>query len=669
MSSEVTTKQNIFLRLLEESEVTRIQRKFEGIWNIIFKVIASGYSIALLYSAVSGSWPSWIMRGLFLLFILIMIFMKYPARGKSPMNRPSAVDFFLILLTVAAFGNFIVDYQGMAWRAGLPNERDVIFGLIAIAMVLEGCRRAMSVILPSLALFSLVYAYLGPYFPGAILSHQGFSVAQIVGDSYASMNGIFGFVAYVFITYVMLFIVMGTIFEKSGAGTFFIDFPIALMSRFRGGPAKAAVVASCFFGMISGSATANTVATGTFTIPLMKKTGYKPEVAGAIEPAASTGGMFMPPVMGAGAFLMAEMMHIPYANVVRIAFFPAILYFFSVLLMVHFEACKTGIGIIPPENRVDPLEVIKKGWYYVVPIILLLYVLLSGSTPSLAAFYAIISSVFIMVLRYFSKGDFRKFFSDLFDGLANGGEKSLIVGSTAGPVGIIVGIALLTGLAFKFSALVLSYTYGLKWMALLLVMFATFVLGMGITVTADYLILALLAVPAMGQMGIPLIAAHLSAFWYSQSSNVTPPVCMAAFAGAGIAGSNPYKTGLYSMRFSSYLYLMPFMFVYSPILMLDGFSYKVLLSWMTAVVSTIPFGAGAIGYLFGNLGILQRIILIISSMFLLDPGFVTDGIGLLLFASVGIPQYLKEKRLKFEFQQLHEQSVSKSYSNSIPKQE
>lgn len=659
MRSEIARK-NIFLRLIEESEVLRTRRKFEGVWNILFKIIAASYSASLIYSVVAGKWPSWIIRGMFLLFILVMIFMKYPARKRSPLHRPSLIDLVLILLAIAAFGNFVLDYEEMAWRAGLPNERDVIFGLIAIPLVLEGCRRAMSVILPLLALISLLYAYLGAYFPG-IFSHPGFPVDQIVGDTYASMNGIFGFVTYIFAAYVMLFIIMGSLFESFGAGAFFIDLPIALTSRFRGGAAKAAVVASAFFGMISGSATANTVATGTFTIPLMKKVGYKPEVAGAIEPAASTGGMFMPPIMGAGAFLMAEMMRIPYAEVVKISIVPAILYFFSVLMMVHYEACKTGIGIVPPEDRKDPFAVFKKGWYYLLPLIILIYVIISGSTPSLAAFYAIICSAIIVFVKYLIKGDFKRFFGTLFEGLASGGEKSLIVGSTAGPVGIIVGIALLSGLAFKFSSVVLSFTFGLKWMALILVMFATFVLGMGMTVTADYLILAILAVPAMGQMGIPLLAAHLTAFWYSQSSNVTPPVCMAAFAGAGIAGSNPYKTGLHAMRFSSYLYVMPFMFVYTPMLMLDGFSYKVLISWMTAFVSTIPFGAGAIGYLFGKLNLIQRITLIISSFFLLHPGIVTDGIGLLLLATVGIPQYLKERKLKL--QALPEKTILKLYSD------
>lgn len=643
MASENVSK-NIFLRLIEESEILRVRRKFEGAWDILFKIIASSYSVFLIYSVVSGNWPSWIIRGMFILFILVMIFMKYPARKKSPMHRPSLVDLVLILLTITALGNFVLDYEEMAWRAGLPNERDLIFGLITIPLVLEGCRRAMSVILPLLALLSLTFGYMGPYFPG-VFSHQGFSVTQIVGDTYASMNGIFGFVTYIFAAYVMLFVVMGSIFESFGAGAFFIDLPIALTSRSKGGAAKAAVVASSFFGMISGSATANTVATGTFTIPLMKKVGYKAEVAGAIEPAASTGGMFMPPIMGAGAFIMAEMMRIPYADVVRISIVPAILYFFSVLVMVHYEACKTGIGFIPLADRKDPLIVFKRGWYHLIPLVLLIYVILSGSTPSLAALYAILSSIFIAFVRNALKGDFKKFFTTLFEALANGGEKSLIVGSTAGPVGILVGIALLTGLAFKFSSVVLSFTFGLKWMALLLVMVATFVLGMGMTVTADYLILAILAVPAMGEMGIPIIAAHLTAFWYSQSSNVTPPVCLAAFAGAGIAGSNPYKTGLHAMRFSSYLYLMPFMFTYTPILMLDGFSYKVLFSWMTAFVSAIPFGAGAIGYLLGPLKLWHRAILIIASFFLLHPGFVTDGIGLALVASVAIPQYMMQKGL------------------------
>jgi TRAP transporter 4TM/12TM fusion protein len=642
--NEIAVKPNLFFRLLQEAEGARTLRVFSGAWRGIFKTLAASYSVLLIYSVTSNQWSSSVLRGLFIMFVSCMVFMRYPARARSPMHRPSVVDMMLIVLSIAAFGNFVVDYEQMAWRAGAATTRDIVFGVLAIALVLESCRRAMSVILPLLALLLLLYAYFGPYFPGELFSHQGFALEHIIGDVYASMNGIFGFVAYVFIAFVMLFVIMGAIFERFGAGTFFIDLPVALMGRLRGGPAKAAVAASGLFGSISGSATANVVATGTFTIPLMKKTGYKPQVAGAIESAASTGGMFMPPVMGAGAFLMAEMLRIPYAEVVKIALVPALLYFFAIFVMVHFEALRTGIGSIPPEERISALTVIRNGWYYVVPILVLFYVLFTGSSASLAAFYAIVSFLAVMAIKYFATRQFRTFFVTLFDALADGGDKSLIVGSTAGPVGIIVGIALLSGLAFKFSALVMAYTYGYQWAALLLVMFATFVLGMGITVTADYLILALLAVPAMAQLGIPLVAAHFAVFWFSQSSNVTPPVCMAAFAGASIAGAHPYSTGLHAMRFSSYLYLMPFMFVYSPILMPNGFNADVLYCWLILFLSVIPFAAGAMGYFLGHIDVVRRSLLIVSAFLFVFPSGVADLVGCTLFLLVAVPQYLKWRK-------------------------
>jgi TRAP transporter 4TM/12TM fusion protein len=356
--------------------------------------------------------------------------------------------------------------------------------------------------------------------------------------------------------------------------------------------------------------------------------------------------MFMPPVMGAGAFLMAEMLHMPYAEIVKVALVPALLYFFAVFVMVHFEALRTGIGAIPPEERISAWTVFRRGWYYVAPIVVLFYVLFSGNSASLAAFYAIVSFLAIMAVKYFARGEFRKFFKTLFDALADGGDKSLIVGSTAGPVGIIIGIALLSGLAFKFSALVMSYTFGHQWAALLLVMFATFVLGMGITVTADYLILALLAVPGMAEIGIPLLAAHFCVFWFSQSSNVTPPVCMAAFAGASIAGAHPYTTGFHAMRFSAYLYIMPFMFVYSPILMPDGLTSEVLYCWLILFFSVFPFAAGAMGYLFGALSVIQRTMLLVAAFLFIFPVAVVDGIAAALCLLVAVPQYLKWRRLE-----------------------
>lgn len=630
------------LRFFQEYEVTRRPRELSGGWNLLFKGTAAAYSLFLIATAISTVSSSTI-RGLFLLFISVMVFLKYPRAETSPRHRPSAADLVLIAAAIGAFANFVLDYDEMAWRAGAPSASDVAWGVVAIVVTLETCRRAMSVILPVLALGALVYGYAGPLFPG-VFRHQGFSPSTIVGDTYASLNGIFGIVAYVFAAYVVIFIVLAAFLDKSGAGGFFIDWPVALASRFKGGPAKAVVFSSTLFGMISGSATANTVATGTFTIPMMKKAGYRPEVAGAIEPAVDVGGMFMPPVMGAGAFLMAEILKIPYLEVVKAAIVPALIYFFSTLVMVHFEALRTGIGIVPKEERNPAAPIFYRNWYYSLPIVVLFYLILSGRSPSLSGVAAIVAAAAICVLKNLIQRTPGKMVRQIFDGLATGGEQSLVIGATAGPVGIIVGMALLSGLAFNFSALVMSYSFGLKWTALLMVMVATFVLGMGMTVTADYLILAILAVPAMVQIGIPPLAAHFAVFWYSQSSNVTPPVCLSVFAGAGIAGTHPYKTALHAMRFSAYMYIMPFMFVYTPMLMPNGFSSEVLVAWVSGFLSPVPFAAAMTGYLCGRLSLVGRALLFASSLLLLDPWWLTSVLGLAILVAVAGFQQWRERR-------------------------
>lgn len=623
------------------------KREFTSVWKWLFLGLAVVYSLGLLYGVVNSTMPSSLLRGAFLFAISAMIFLRYPATVLSPRHRPSIVDIAFIIAAAVVFGNFILDYNQMAWRAGSANQRDVICGTIALIIVLESCRRAMGFMLPLIAAVLVLYAYAGPYIPGDLFGHSGFQYDQIIGDIYASMNGIFGFVAYVFIAYVMLFVLLGALLERFGAGEFFIGLPIALLARYRGGPAKAAVVSSCLFGMISGSATANTVATGAFTIPMMKRSGYKPATAGAIEAASSTGGMFMPPVMGAGAFLMAEMMGVPYLDIVVVALVPALLYFAVILSMVHFEALRGGIQPLPEAERESARAIFLRGWYYLIPIGLLFAALFNGYTASMAAFWAILSFIGVMFVKHALVGDFKGFFKTLFAALADGGEKSLMVGSTAGVVGIIIGMVLLTGVAFKFSVLMLAYTYGQVWLALIIVLVGTLVLGMGMTVTADYLILAVLAVPSLGEMGVPLMAAHLAIFWFSQSSNVTPPVCMAAFAGASIAGASPYRTGFTAMRFSAYLYLMPFMFVYTPILMPDGFNAEVLYTWVVMFAAVIPFSAGITGHFFGTLTTFQRIALMLVAVLLIFPVAFVDLAALVLFLVVAVPQYLRwqgEKR-------------------------
>jgi len=636
-----------FRRSFEALEVTRISRDLKGFWKLLFNLVALSYSLFLIVGAVYVGFTPQLIRGFFMLSISIMIFIKYPTRGKSPLNRPSIVDLVFILMSIGAFGNFGLNYDDMAWRIGSPSTGDVIWGIIAIIVVLEACRRSMSFILPVISLFALLFAFSGPHLPG-ILRHPGFDFTTIIADCYASMNGIFGIVLYVFSAYVVLFVVMGAFFMNTEADKFFIDFPVAWTSKYRGGPAKAVVFSSLLFGMISGSSTANTVATGTFTIPLMKKTGYRPEVAGAIEPAVDVGGMFMPPVMGAGAFLMAEMMGIPYLEVVKIALVPALIYFFSTLVMVHFEAVKTGVGIVPIEERKPALPILYRSWYYAFPLIVLFYLIIQGDTPSRAAFWTIVITVGISFVKNLLNGKPQRTIFQIVRALIGGGEASIGIGSTAGPVGIIVGIALLTGIAFKFSEFVLAYTSGLPWLTLLLVMFATFVLGMGMTVTADYMVLATMAVPAMGLMGIPLIAAHLSCFWYSQSSNVTPPVCMSVFAGAAIAGAHPYKTAIHAMRFSAYMYIMPFTFIYTSMLMPNGFNFDVALTWATSFLSCVPFAAGMTGYFFGHINKLERLALLVAACLLIFPGAMTDGLGLLITCGVGAYKHYRGKRALLE---------------------
>ncbi len=370
--------------------------------------------------------------------------------------------------------------------------------------------------------------------------------------------------ANVLATYVILFIFFGAFLHKSGAGKFFIDFPMALAGKSAGGPAKVAVIASAIFGSVSGSAIANTVSTGAFTIPLMKRAGFKPHVAGAIEPAASIGGMFMPPIMGAGGFLMAELTETPYSHIMLIAIAPALLYFFSVFCMIHFEAKKNNIkGLAQTEHW---WVVLKREWYYSLPLVVITVLMIMGRSPGYAAFWATLSCIGI---SWFNK-ETRMGPKEIWEATLTGANNTLIIGATLGVIGIIVGTISLTGIGLKFSDIIISLAGGNLFAAIMLVALASLVLGMGVPVTAAYLITAVLAVPPLQEMGVVLIAAHMIVYWFSQDSNITPPVCVAAYAGAAIAGSDPWKTGWTSFKFAKLLYVMPVLFAFTPAILFEG---------------------------------------------------------------------------------------------------
>ena len=429
--------------------------------------------------------------------------------------------------------------------------------------------------------------------PDAI-AHKGFPLRRIIEYCFFSQAGVFGIMANVMATYVILFIFFGAFLEKSGVGQFFINLPMAMAGRSIGGAAKVSVMTSGFFGSVAGSAIANTVATGTFTIPLMKRTGFRPHVAGAVEASASVGGQFLPPVMGAGAFLMAERTGLPYSQIALLSIVPAILYFLSVWVMVHFEAKKQGLERIPAADIPKFIPLLKSGWYYLLPLLTLIGILIAGYTAYKAAFFSILVTIGVSYFRRETRLTPKR----TWEAMVSGAKNSLAIGGAVGTIGIIVAVIDLTGLGRIFPELVLTVAGSNKAIAILLLAIASLVLGMGIPVTAAYLITSELAVPILTtpEMGIPIIAAHLIIFWLSQDSNITPPVALGAYAGAAIARADPWKTGWTCFKFAKLLYIMPLLFAYTHILFTGGTPVQYALSIVSAVVGTVIFSIVTMGY-------------------------------------------------------------------------
>lgn len=611
------------------------KRNLKGIWNTVAELLGVGFSLFYIYTSGFGVVSVCSHRAVFIAATLALSFLYYPfSKRRSPKDRPSVIDLLFAGLSLAFAAYFICQYPTMADRIGLPpTTLDMVFGLVAILMCLEGARRVLGPSLPIIAIVFILYSLFGYLVPGA-LGHAGQSLSRIVSYQFNTLEGIFGVVASVCATYVLIFVLLGAFLEKSGVGDFFIQLALSLTGRSIGGPAKAAVVASGLFGSISGSAVANTVATGAFTIPLMKRAGYKPEVAGAIEPAASTGGQFMPPVMGAGAFIMSELTGIPYVKIVLAALAPAIVYFVGVYIMVHLEAKRTGIRGLT-SNEIPRLgTVLKRGWFLSTPILVVIVLMLRGFSPQYAGFWALVSAV---VVNLFHK-EKRMSLGDLYEALVLGSKNALVIGATAGVIGLVVGSIFLTGLGTSFSEFVISLSHGILPLAILLIGLASYVLGMGMTVTSSYIVLAVLAVPALLELKVAMLAAHFIVFWFSQDANLTPPVCVAAFAGASIADAPPFKTGWNSLKFGSVMYLMPFMFVYAPGLLLVGRPLAIAATIASCLLAMLPYGACIQGFLVRKTTLVERILLLMSSLCLLKPGLVTDALGIGLLVGVWAAQ-------------------------------
>ncbi len=679
---EMDERQQAQLQAIVEQE-EKSTRQLPPVWTWVVSTLGIGMSGFYIYTAGTLPAPVQWQRGLYVLLTFVLIFLLYPTiPGKTRLGRylrhhptkkqqavgglqrgarlvlgngrlPGLLDLILIALTLWVVGYYIAEFEALQKRAGAYNEMDFLIGAVGLVLSLEVSRRVLGWSMTIIGLVFVLYLRYGyVLYDWPVLeafAHRGRAFDRVATILYFDQEGVFGVMANVLVTYVILFIFFGAFLRKSGASRFFIDLPLALAGRTVGGPAKVSVIASALFGSISGSAIANTVSTGAFTIPLMKRAGFKPHVAGAIEPAASIGGMFMPPVMGAGAFLMAELTSIPYRTIVLISIFPAILYFLSVLTMVHFEAKKLNLQGL--ESDVKVRDILVREWYMALPLLVIVALMMAGYSPGFAAFWSIISCIVLMLFKPNAGaghanslvGRIRSVFNQSVEALVEGARDTLVIGATVGVIGIIVGTIYATGIGLRFSDIIISLSNGNVLVAIVLIGLASLVLGMGVPVTAAYLIVAVLAVPALTDLGVALIAAHMIVYWFSQDSNITPPVCVAAYAGAAIAGSDPWKTGWTAFKFAKLLYVMPLLFAYSPAILLVGeggqilqdlLLHDVILAYISGFLGTIAFSAITMGYLVRRTTVLEWIVAALGAFLCFFPNLPTDLAGIAIIAAV-----------------------------------
>ncbi len=550
--------------------------------NKIEKYIFDACSLILVlfysYSAVLQPASTQYHRGIYVVITYVLVFLLY--RSKSPILR--VVDYVLMLLSVVSIGYWILNFEVINYRTGAETQLDMIMAVIGVLISIELARRVVGTVFVILGTLLLLYGVYGEFMP-ELISHAGDTFPELCISIFYKSDGIFGIMANVLATYVLLFVIFGAFLEKCGAEKFFIDWPLAAVGHKPGGPGKVSVIASGLFGSISGSAIANTVSTGAFTIPMMKKAGFKPHVAGGIEPAASIGGMFMPPIMGAGGFIMAELTGLPYSKIMLVAIFPALMYFYSVYLMVHFYAKKNNI--VGEKSEHSAMEILKSEWFYALPLIVITIFMLTGYSPAYSAILGIVACLVISWFRKDTRIDLKRF----VEASRQGTESSLKIGATVGVIGIIIGVLTYSGLMLTIADIVIELAAGKLFLTILLIALVSLVLGMGVPVTAAYLITAVVAVPALTHLGVNEIAAHMIVYWLSQDSNITPPVCIAAFAGATIAKANMWKTAFSAFKFAKFLYLGAFLFGYVPGFTLNGSTMDIVKAFVLIIIGTYAY--------------------------------------------------------------------------------
>ncbi|MCA1039584.1 TRAP transporter permease [Bacillus infantis] len=625
--------------LLEKYDPEAGTRKLKGVLGWVVFLGLLSFSLFQLYTGIFGVLTAQLQRSIHLGFALALIFLLFPARKKDRGKKHKVAWYDLILaiaaVAVGAYWPLMIDEIVM--RVGRLTDLDFYIGLTAIILVLEATRRAVGLPITIIAALFLAYALYGPYMPG-FLAHRGLDLQRLVQTMFFTTEGILGTPLGVSATFIFLFLLFGSFLVKTGVGQYFNDLAVSIAGKRTGGPAKVAIFSSALQGTISGSSVANVVTSGSFTIPMMKKLGYKKEFAGAVEAAASTGGQLMPPIMGAAAFLMVEFIGggITYWDIAKAAAIPALLYFTGIWIMTHFEAKRIGLRGLKKEEMPNRKEVLSK-IYLLLPILAVVILLMSGMSVIRAALWSILITIAVSAIRKETRINFK----DAIDALVDGARTALGVAAATAAAGIIVGVVTKTGLGLKLANGLLDLAGGALIPTLMLTMVAAIVLGMGSPTTANYVITSTIAAPAIILLGVPDLSAHLFVFYFGIIADITPPVALAAFAAAGVSGGEPIKTGVNSAKLAIAAFIIPYMFVLSPeLLMIDTTWYYLIWVVFTALAGMTAIGAGVIGYWFRRLMWFERLIGIVGGLCLIYPEGYTDIVGLALFAALIILQFV-----------------------------
>lgn len=626
---------------IDVNELVEKRRSPAGIPLLILNIIGFVMTLFQMYCAGFKSIDVMQFRALHMAFGMCILFLIYPMTKKSSRTKIPWYDWICAILGTVPNLYIAIFFKQLAQRAGTVNTMDLIMGIIMIIMILEAARRTVGPLLTGIAAFFLLYTMFGAYFPGA-LAHRGASLSGLVRHMVFTTEGVFGVALGASASFIFLFCLLGALMNALGSDKVMIDLAVAVFGKQRGGPAKAAVVSSALFGTISGSSLANVTTTGTFTIPLMKGVGYKGEFAGAVEATASCGGQIMPPVMGAAAFIIAEFLGKSYLEVCLAAAVPALLYFTGIFAAVHVTACKQGLKGIPADQLPSAKKVLKEQGYLLLPLLAIIIVLVCGMSPQMSAFVGVILTIVISYIKKETRFTPKK----LFLAFAEGAKGAVEVMIACAVVGFIVGSFTLSGLGVKMASLVTALAHNNLFLTLLFSALASIILGMGVPTTANYIMMSMITVPAVTMMGVHPLAAHLFCFYFGIVSDLTPPVALAALCGAGIAKAKFWPTAFNATKIGIAAYIIPFFFVYNPVLLLGqlSLSFGTVQAVVFAVIGIIAISCGLFGYIVDDAGIIERVIIIAAGAMMVHPGTLTDVIGVAVIAVIIALQFLRKKK-------------------------